>query len=173
MKEQTKMSVKIKKQADKELVRKFYKDFFTWKADNVGTWVACGIVECIYVLMMLVPFEEMMTEKGMLGFVLLVGVFGPYTYLIPYTSFSEEGKRCRIYEKLKYLPVEKSIIQQVRVEQLVKFALKMFPVIAVVQLGMSLIVEHHLTIWNFAYVLWFGFLWPVLINLPAAWTEKS
>lgn len=173
MKEKIGLRDKGKRQAEKDIVRKFYKDFFTWKADKVGMWVAAGLAEFVYVCLLIIPFEEMKGEKTVIAIMLLLGVVASYMYLVPYLTFTEEGKRCRIYQKIKYLPVDKSIIQQVRVEQLLKFVLKLFPIIAVLQLGMSLIVEHRLSGWNIAYVLWFGLLWPFITNLPTAWIEKA
>lgn len=167
-----KMLIKSEQQAQKEMIKKFYKDFFTWKADNIGIWIASGLLEVIYVGLMFIPFEEIMNEASVLAVLSFLGILGPYLYLLPYLVFTEERKQHRIYEKIKYLPVEKRLVQQIRVEKLFQFVIKIFPVIAVVQLGMSLCVTHHLTVWNFMYVLWFGLILPLLFNLPMAWLEK-
>lgn len=173
MKDKMELPDKVKRQADKDIIRKFYKDFLTWKADNVGFWVLAGLAEFVYVILLIIPLEEMKGETVTIAIMHLLGALASYAYLVPYLTFSEEGKQCRIYQRIKYLPVEMRMIQQVRVEKLLKFVLKMFPVIAVVQLGMSLIVEHRLTGWNIVYVLWFGLIWPFVINLPTAWLEKA
>ena len=167
-----KMLIKSEQQAQKEMIKKFYKDFFTWKADNIGSWIAAGILEVSYVGMLFIPFEECVKDASMLGVLLFLGIMGPYLYLLPYLVFAEERKQHRIYEKIKYLPVEKRLVQQIRVEKLFQFVIKIFPIIAAVQLGMSFFVVHRLTVWNFVYVLWFGLIWPLLINLPVAWFEK-
>ncbi len=166
------VSAKEIRQEQKEIIKKFYKDFLSWKADNVGMWILAGMVEVIYGILMMIPLEELFKERQMFGILLLVGMLGPYLYLLPYIIFSEERKQYRIYEKIKYLPVDKKMVQQIRVEKLIRFVIKIFPIMAALHLGMSFLTMHRLTIWNFVYIICYGLIGPILMNLPIAWYEK-
>lgn len=72
-------------------------------------WIFCVIIVC---LMMLLPIQEGMHEICVvLQILLLIGV---NMYMQPFVVVYENRKAVSIYQKLKWLPVEKREIQAVR-----------------------------------------------------------
>lgn len=82
----------------------FYKEFFTWKADNIGNWLVTGIMEFAMGIFMCIPYQEI-RKADLIPFVWFFALCGGMFYLMPYLKSSDGGKLCRIYEKIKYLPI--------------------------------------------------------------------
>lgn len=152
-------------------VRKFYKEFLTWSADNIGVWIAAGFMEMFYLAMMAIPYEEVLEEGVFVLFPMMLGFFGPYFYLNPYIAFREDTKTYSIYERIKFLPVDFREIQKMRVIYLAKFVVKIAPVIILIQL-LTTNFSHGITVESVVYAVFCGLVWPLLSNLPVAWFSK-
>lgn len=157
--------------SEQRKVRKFYKEFLTWSADNIGLWIAAGFFELLYCVLMMIPYQEMLEDKGFLVFVLLLGFAVPYFYLRPYITFRENTESYSIYERIKYLPVDFREIQKMRTIYLAKFVLKTAPIVILLQLIVSY-CSYEVTIANVVYAIFGGILWPFISNLPIAWFSK-
>lgn len=152
-------------------VRKFYKEFLSWSADNIGVWIVAGFMEFLYLVMMAIPYGEMAEEGAVALFPLMFGFFGPYFYLNPYIVFREDTKTYSIYERIKFLPVDFREIQKMRVIYLGKFVVKIAPVIILIHL-LTTHFSYGITIESIGYSVLFALVWPFLSNLPIAWFSK-
>lgn len=153
-------------------VRKFYKEFLSWKADNVGMWIGAGIIEVLFVIMMMIPYPEMQTDLGFVVLPLMFGFFGPMLYIAPYITFREGQTSVSIYEKLKYLPIDYREIKKMRLINLVLFAGKVFPVILICQLFFTYFGYGAIRVEDVIYAILLGIVWPIVSNLPYAWFRK-
>ena len=75
-------------------VRKFYKEFLSWKAENIGVWIGTGFIEVLFAVMMMIPYQEMLHDPGLFVFpVLFVGKIFPIMMILQllcaYWSFKE------------------------------------------------------------------------------------
>lgn len=153
-------------------VRKFYKEFLSWKADNVGMWIGAGIIEVLFVIMMMIPYPEMQTDMGFVAMPLMFGFFGPMFYIAPYITFREGQNSVSIYEKLKYLPIDYKEIKKMRLIKLVLFVTKIFPIILICQLFYTYFGFGAIRVEDVIYTILVGLLWPIVSNLPYAWLGK-
>lgn len=154
---------------EQKKVRAFYKNFLSWKAENVGMWIGAGLMETFFAISMMIPYQEIRLDKGVLAFPLMFGLLGPMLYLVPYRKFMEQQQWCNIYEKLKYLPIDKKEIRKMRAVYLFSFVGKIFPIVFVIQLLFSYWMFDEVTIQNIIYGILTGFVWPYLSNLPMVW----
>ena len=157
--------------SEQRKVRKFYKEFLTWSADNVGLWLAAGFFGVLYLVFAAVPYQEMLEERAFLILPLMFGFLMAFFYLKPYLTFQENTESFSIYERIKYLPVDLREIQKMRVIYLAKFVLKVAPVLILVQLFTSHF-SYEITLEVVLYAIFEGILWPFLSNLPIAWFSK-
>lgn len=157
--------------SEQRKVRKFYKEFLTWNADNIGLWIAAGFMEAFYLGMMAIPYGEMAEEGAFILFPLLFGFAGPYFYLNPYIVFREDTKTYSIYERIKFLPVDFREIQKMRIIYLAKFVVKIAPAIILIQL-LTTGFSYGITVESVVYAVFCGLVWPFLSNLPIAWCSK-
>lgn len=153
-------------------VRKFYKEFWPWKADNIGMWIGAGIIEVLFVIMMMIPYPKMQADMGFVVLPLMFGFFGPMLYMVPYITFREGQNTVSIYEKLKYLPIDYKEIKKLRLIKLVLFAVKIFPIILICQLFFTYFGFGNIRIEDVIYVILVGLVWPIMSNLPYAWFNK-
>ena len=152
-------------------VRKFYKEFLTWSADNIGMWIVAGVMEVFYFAMMAIPYVEMIEEGALALFPLVLGFAGPYFYLNPYLVFREDTKSYSIYERIKFLPVDFREIQKMRTIYLAKFVVKTAPAFILIQL-LTTHFSYGVTVESLVYAVLGGLVWPFLSNLPIAWYSK-
>lgn len=150
----------LKKQ--EQLLQVFYKEFFSWKCDNMGLWFVAGLMEFFQCIFMWIPYQGMGDFNIVLW--LCFGLMGTTYYRMPYLQFQENGKRSSVYEKLKYLPVTLQGIRLFHLKKLAVFCSKMFAVFFVGQLFFALVCYHEIIWENIWYPVVFGFLIPFGVN---------
>lgn len=158
--------------AEQMKVRKFFKEFWSWKAENVGMWLGSGIIEVLFGIMMMIPYPEIQADMGLVALPLMFGFFGPMLYMVPYITFREGQNTVSIYEKLKYLPIDYKEIKKLRLSKLVLFVAKIFPIIFICQLFFTYFGYGHIRTEDVIYAVLVGLVWPVVSNLPYAWFSK-
>ena len=161
-----------------DLLRIFYKKYLDWKSDlKVGTWLGAGWIEFMFLIYTAIPFQELLEPSDLvlnLTILGMTGAFAPMVYLTPYISFKEEQKNCSVYEKLKYLPVNYREIQKMRMNYLVGFVGKMFPIALLLQMATSWFSYREISWKNIVYIIGVAFIFPILINMPIAlWGKGS
>lgn len=158
--------------SEQQKVRKFYKEFLSWKAESVGMWLGAGIVETMFVISMMVPYQEMKYDMGFVALPWTFGWLGAMLYINPYLIFREEQNSVSIYEKLKYLPIDYREIKKMRTIYLIKFVMKIFPAAFVCQIAFSYFLFQEITFENIVYAVLTGLIWPIASNLPYVWHGK-
>lgn len=147
----------------KELVlEKFFKDFLSWKVDNLSYWILAGIFETICVIFMCIPYQKMSVED--LWVPIMVGVAGTMFYISPYIYYRNEGKEERIYDIICYLPVSLRELRMFRLKKTILFCLKMYLIFFAGQIIFSLICYHGISWGAFLYPFVLGLVVPLLLT---------
>jgi len=151
------------------VLEQFFRDLFTWDMANVGFWLLTGFMELVLGILLLIPAGEL---EGMLkGFAWMVSIFGANWYLMAYLQIHEEGKTCKVYDRLKYLPVSLQQIRLFRFRKLVIFSAKMTAVFLVIKL-ISLFFTRDFSWGDIWYPIGFGFVFPVVVVGGITWFSK-
>ena len=156
------MMAKLFDEREQNIIDKFYKEFFTWSAEDVGYKIVAGIFLFFHGCFMAFPYQSVKDSE-----ILLVQCFaymGYFMYITPYLHFTEKGKVTKLKEKLKYLPVSRKQLRLYRLRRLWVFSLKLFAVYFLLQLFFTLVTYHELTLGNFLYPLLCGLIFPVTAN---------
>lgn len=157
---------------EQKMVRKFYKEFLSWKSENIGMWIAAGFIEMCFIIFTMIPFQEVLgtsqIERTIIIMEVVLGWMAPFVYIMPYVTFKEEQKDCSITAKLKYLPVDIEEIQKMRVIYLLKFVIKQFVAALVLQMLTSVYSYGEITWANVWYIVVAALVWPLVVNMPVA-----
>ena len=152
-----------------EVLEGFFKELFTWDMANVGFWLVTGLMEFILGVLLLIPVEEL--DGALKGILFMVSIFGANWYLMAYLQIYDDGKQCKVYDRLKYLPVSLQQIRLFRLRKLVMFSAKMTGVFLAIQL-LALIFSREFSWTCIWYPVSFGFLVPVAIVGGITWFAK-
>ena len=152
-----------------QVIDKFFKEFFTWKADNIGMWIVAGFMEVICVGLMCIPFQNMI-EEGLVGIAAILAVSGAWYYINPYIFYMDEGKRRRIYYVINYLPVSLKELRIFRLKKVTLFCVKMFLIFLVGQMIFALIFFHGISWGNLIYPFVCGLVAPMVSAAISIWT---
>ena len=153
-------------------VRKFYKEFLSWKAEGVGMWLGSIIIEVFFVVMAVIPYQEMKQDIWLVGLPMIFGFAGGALYVAPYITFFENQKSVSIYEKIKYLPIDYQEVKKMRLEKLMIFEARIFLIVLVCNLFFSYFGFGAIAAEDVAYVVLIGLVCPIVSNLPYVWFSK-
>jgi len=157
---------------EQEKIYAFYKEFWSWKADNVGMWIGAGVLEVLFGIFMMIPYAEMQTDMAFVVLPMMMGFGGAAMYIAPYISFREGQDMVSICEKIKYLPIDGREVKKLRVRKLMLFVAKIFSVILVSHLFFTYFGVGTIRIEDVVYIVLVGLVWPIVSNLPYAWFSK-
>lgn len=157
---------------EQEKIFAFYKEFWSWKADNIGMWIGAGIVEVLFGIFMMIPYPEMQSDMGFVVLPMIMGFGGAAMYIAPYISFREGQDTVSIYEKIKYLPIDYLEVKKMRLRKLVQFVAKVFVIIFVCQMFFTYYGFGAIRPEDVIYAVLVGLVWPIVSNLPYAWLSK-
>ena len=164
------MVYKIDKDRE-EVLAGFFKNFFSWKADNIGYWIVAAMAELYAIVVMCIPFQNLIKENiWRVTFILTVG--GAIEYICPYIFYRDGRKNRRIYDTIKYLPVSLEELKLFRLKKSVKFCLKMFGIFFAGQIIFSLICFHQIGWGNLLFPIIGGLLIPLVMSGIYVWTVK-
>ena len=147
-----------------QMLNNFFKEFFTWKADNIGIWILAGLLEFVCAILMFIPFQNA-REEGVMGFAALLAILGTANYINPYIFYLNEGKRNRIYKVINYLPVSLKELRLFRLKKVTLFCVKMFLIFLAGQVIFSLICFHGISWGNLIYPFVCGLVAPMLASV--------
>lgn len=156
------MMTKLFDEREQNIIDKFFKEFFTWSADNLGYKIVAGFFLFIHGCFMAFPYQDIKDSE-----ILLMQFFaymGYFMYITPYLQFTEKGRVLKLKEKLKYLPISRKQLRLYRLRKLIIFSIKLLAVYLLLQLFFTLVIYHELTLGNFLYPLLCGFVFPVAVN---------
>ncbi|MBQ8823520.1 MAG: hypothetical protein IJZ82_12830 [Lachnospiraceae bacterium] len=158
------MEKKLYEKKQQQILDAFFKEFFTWSADNVGYWIVAGIFIFIHGIFLAFPYQMMGIEDSDITLVQVFAYMGYFMYITPYLHFTEKGRVIKLKEKLKYLPISQKQLRLYRLRKLLIFSLKLFAVFLLLQLFFSLVAYHEITLGNILYPLLCGFVFPFALN---------
>lgn len=151
-----------------EVLDSFFKELFTWDMANVGFWIVTGVMEFILGVLMFFPMEELREMYGLMWF---ASIWGAGSYVMAYLQIQDNGKPCKVYEKLKYLPIFLQQIRLFRLRKLIVFSAKITVVFCVAQL-ISAIFTREFGLATILYPVCYGFVIPVLLVGGITWFSK-
>lgn len=157
---------------EQEKIFAFYKEFWSWNAENIGMWIGAGILEVLFAIFMMIPYAEMQSDMGMVVLPMLMGFGGGAMYIAPYITFREGTDTVSIYEKIKYLPIDYREVKRLRLKKLIQFVAKIFVVILVFKLFFSTFGMEMIRGVDILYTILVGLVWPVLSVFPYVWFSK-
>lgn len=169
---------------EQKKIRKFYKEFLSWRPDTIGTWIGAGMLVMFLLVASAVPVQELLEVQkedadlfGGLLFILFAPLAG-LLYLRPYQvyvedQFTQEAKNVPIVGRLKYLPVDFREIKRMKAIYLVKFYAKILPFAMLLQALTSTYSYGAFTWQNVVYIVLMAFVWPLATNLPAILLQKA
>jgi len=157
---------------EQEKIFVFYKEFWSWKAENIGMWIGAGILEVLFGIFMMIPYSEMQSDMGFVVLPMIMGFGGAAMYIAPYISFREGTETVSIYEKIKYLPIDYREVKKLRLKKLMQFVAKIFVVIFVFKLFFSTFGTEMIRSIDILYTILMGLVWPIVSAFPYAWFSK-
>ena len=157
---------------EQEKIVAFYKEFWSWKADNIGMWIGAGILEVLFGIFMMIPYSQMQSDMGFIVMPMLFGTGGAAMYIAPYITFREGADTVSIYEKIKYLPIDYREMKKLRVKKLVQFVTKIFMVIFGCQMFFTYFGVGIIRIEDVIYAVLVGLVWPIASTFPYVWFSK-
>lgn len=157
---------------EQEKIFAFYKEFWSWKAENIGMWIGAGILEVLFSIFMMIPYSEMQSDMGFVVLPMMMGFGGAAMYIAPYITFREGQETVSIYEKIKYLPIDYQEVKKLRVKKLVQFVARGFAVILVFKLFFSTFGTEMIRSIDILYTILVGLVWPIISTFPCVWFSK-
>ena len=157
---------------EQEKIFAFYKEFWSWKADNVGMWIGAGILEVLFGIFMMIPYSEMQSDMGFVALPMIMGFGGAAMYIAPYISFREGQDTVSIYEKIKYLPIDYREVKKLRLKKLIQFVGKIFVVIFGCQMFFTYFGVGTIRVEDAIYAVLLGLVWPIISAFPYVWFSK-
>lgn len=155
-----------------ETLKEFYKGLFASIEESGGQLVVAGIFEIIFGIIMCIPYQEILVNKGLFMMVVFFGMIGVLYYNFPYRMYWEERKQVSVYEILRFLPVSKQQIRLFRLKKIALFCFRAFLVMFVGQLFFAFIAFHEICWGNIWYPVVVGFLIPFGIGSIPVWQIK-
>ena len=151
-----------------EVLDSFFKELFTWDMSNLGFWIVTGIADAVLGILMFCPREEMLEMKGL---AFGMSIWGAGWYVMAYLQIKDNGKQCKVYEKLKYLPVSLQQIRLFRLRKLIIFSSKITLVFMAAKL-LSLFFTRDIGLLNIFSPVFYGFVIPVVLVGGITWFSK-
>ena len=159
------MNQKESEKKQRELLRKFDKELFTYTGGIA--WLLVSMFSFICLILQTIPVQELQNNSAniLLPYCMFI-IWLPYCILSPYVNmtdaFTPHQRSNKTYDKLKYLPVSKKQYRIVRMGYLFRYMWKLTVAGLVVQCTFSLAVMKYLDVWNIIYVVAILFVLPLV-----------
>ena len=161
---------KLYDKKQQQILDAFYKEFFTWRAENIGYWIMAGILIFIHGIFMMIPYQSLdLSDAQFFQYFVYMAYMW---YLMPYNQFTENRKAQSIYQKIKYLPISLTQFKIYRLKKLTILCLRLLVVFMIGQLFFSFVIYHEITIDNILYPLIWGFAFSYVISVIVCWFSK-
>ena len=162
------MNQKENEKKQRELLRKFDKELFTYTGGIA--WFIVSMFSFICLALQAIPVQELQKDSTYLWFsICMFTLWIPYCVLLPYINMTDaltpHQRNNRTYDKLKYLPVSKKQYRIVRMGYLFRYMWKLTAAGLVIQCACSLATIKYFDVWNVIYVVAVLFVLP----LAAGW----
>lgn len=152
-------------------IAEFFHEFLSWRAESIGIWVGCGLLELLFIICMVVPVQAD-PDYELIFMAILMGGLGAIVYLQPYMVFMENGKSNSIYRKIKYFPVERAEVYRFRIKKLLRFLLIIIIPVGAIHLLAAQFAYGGICLMNVVVVIGAGFLLPFAVGALDAAIER-
>jgi len=167
--------------AEKKVIKDFFYEFGNYNTVTIAlSWILLGICFIFQFFVAIAGYETMIRAtirydadfSTTFANALFVGPIMGYLRNLPYQTFSMNQKSTAIREILKYHPIDKKVIREVKIEKLVMFMFKVTVVSMVIQLLKCWVKGYEVSWFDLLCIFVFSFVWPVLVNAVAIYIEK-
>ena len=107
------------------------------------------------------------------GAALFVGPIMGFLRILPYQTFNMNQKSKAVSEILKYHPIDKKAIRNMKIEKLAKFMFKVTIVSMVIQVLRCIFKGYEISWFNLLYIFVLSFVWPLVVNVIPIWLENK
>lgn len=159
------MNQKENEKKQRELLRKFDKELFTYTGGIA--WFPVSMFSFICLVLQSIPVQELQNDSAniWLPYCMFI-IWISYCVLSPYVNMTEaftpHQRQNKTYDKLKYIPVSKKQYRIVRMGYLFRYMWKLAVAGLVVQCTFSLAITKYLDVWNILYVAAILFVLPLV-----------
>lgn len=154
---------------EQEKIELFYQKIFKKKGGNLEYQIVTGIFAIPFFIILMIPYAIIQDKMLCVALLLLIGMFIGRLYLVPYVVCEEGKKKFDILRKLPYVPIDRKEIKNFRAKKFISFQSKLFLVAVVGQIVFTIIFCRKVEWQSIGYAVTFGFVWPILCNLPYAY----
>lgn len=144
---------------------KFFEILLASRNDLISPTTASAFVLGFAFMVILVPWQAFSEDGGLMimnsGFLFGVGVI---LYINPYIKITENQQQTSVFSKLTYYPADMKEVKKYLLKKLRVFIRKIFFAALVLQLLISLIGYHSITVANVVYVAVTAYIWPMIIG---------
>ena len=154
-----------------QTIAEFFKDYNSYTAANIGMWIGAGLAEFFLGIFMCFPYQDIKMD-AFADLMIFFSFWGAWLYIMPYIAYYTEGKKHRIYDKLKYFPVSLRQLRLFRMKKLIRFCLIVFGFFLVGQLFFAFISYGRIELCNLLYPLIGGFIIPFGVSAVVCIIEK-
>ena len=153
----------------------FYYSFREW--DKTGNTIGAVAIDVIMVGLMGIPVQNFL-QNGfdkedffLISIFFLMNIVAFLLYMKSYNCFQENQQLCAFYDKLKYLPIDKKVLRNIKVRYMLRFESKVFLAALAMQLLFAAILYHCISWENIVYVVVVVFVLPVLLEIWDIWSK--
>lgn len=161
-------------------VRKIYKELSRRSFSFVGCWIGIAVFCLWHVFLYIAPIQLLLSEQGQSSehhltfWMTITGVAIGNQRIHPFEAYTENTKRRKLSEILKYYPIDRKEVKKMKLFYVVRIMAKVSVVSLLVQLYFTHIDTSVQGIsWiNFVYVFIMSFVVPVAWNAVYIYFEK-
>lgn len=161
-------------------VRKIYKELSRRSFSFVGCWIGIAVFCLWHVFLYISPIQLLLSEQGQSSehhltfWMTITGVAIGNQRIHPFEAYTENTKRRKFSEILKYYPIDRKKVKKMKLFYVVRIMAKVSVVSLLVQLYFTHIDTSVQGIsWiNFVYVFIMSFVVPVAWNAVYIYFEK-
>ena len=158
----------------REKIEKYYDTLIAQGSAGLSPDIITYLLLCIVMMILFIPVQTFFEEenRGPLFAVVwcftMLGTMAITFYMQKYHTVTYEKNRTEaVGEKLRYMPIDRKENRRYLFGKLIAFLKKITIAGLSMQLGVSLIAYHSISIWNIIYILVVTFVLPlVFCGLP-------
>ena len=145
--------------------------------NKAGNTIGAVAIDVIMVGLMGIPVQNFL-QNGfdkedffLISIFFLMNIVAFLLYMKSYNCFQENQQLCAFYDKLKYLPIDKKVLRNIKVRYMLRFESKVFLAALAMQLLFAAILYHCISWENIVYVVVVVFVLPVLLGIWDIWSR--
>lgn len=152
--------------AQEQKIAKFYEVLSKQPNDAAMSQILTYLFLFICMIMAFCPAQVWRQEGDTaIGYTISwLSVFAAWAYMNKYTLVTSNRVNESIIDKLVFMPIDYKAYKKYLFHVLMRYLFRVTAVGLVIQILVTLLVYHQLSIWNFIYILGPMFVLPLIIN---------